>query len=250
MIKLNGKLKSISSAAIVLFSSALAGQAASVTFGPTSWVNEQNAAQQTEWNVTIDDSTAAAGFDYRFSIDYVGGTNIGSLLGFGAGTILDLTGATFSLVSSNVTTSLGTPCIGSDITSCGGLNWNGGGGSSPGGFEFILPTNTPGTSTGLLTNLVFDLGVTNSQLLTEDLFTSVGLRLQEYGPAPDGAGGSLKAWNLTGTYDDGCPDGQVFDPITGCSSVTTPVPLPAGLPLLLSALGTCALLRMRTRKSA
>lgn len=243
-------LNKIIAAGLFVVASATAGHAASVSFGPTGWVNEQNAAQATEWTVVIDDTTAAAGFDYRFSINYTGGTNIGSVLGFGAGTSLDMTGASFALVSSNVVTALGTPCIGTDLSSCGsGLNWNGGGPSNPGGFEFILPTNTPGTSTGLLTSLVFDLGVTNNVALSATLFDSVGLRLQEYGTAPNGAGGSLKAWNLAGTFS-GCPDGTVPDPITGCDSNTSVIPLPAGLPLLLSALGIGAIVRRFGRKNA
>ncbi len=42
-----------------------------------------------------------------------------------------------------------------------------------------------------------------------------------------------------------CPVGSF-----GCPSDTTPIPLPAGLPLLLSALGLGAFVRMRIRKSA
>ena len=46
-----------------------------------------------------------------------------------------------------------------------------------------------------------------------------------------------------------CPDGSQPDPFTGCDGLTG-VPLPAGLPLLLTAVGLGAYLRTRARKSA
>lgn len=236
--------------------SAIGASAATVTFGSSGWVNEQNNAQDTQWTVVIDDAAAAPTFDYRFSINYAGGANIGSILGFATEADLDFTGAMFNLVSSDVTTTLGTPCIGTDIDSCGsGLNWNGGGLSNPGGFDIILPTNTPGTSTGLLTSLVFDLKVDNPEALTADLFDYVGLRLQAYGDREDfedtgeKPGGSLKAWNLGGAFS--CPPGEIVGPNGECFKPTTPeIPVPAGLPLMLTAIGIGAYMRKRSRKSA
>lgn len=60
-------------------------------------------------------------------------------------------------------------------------------------------------------------------------------------------GGNQPAISHVSLYTEDCPPGNFF----ACPGNTTPaIPLPAGLPLLLSALGIGALMRMRTRKSA
>lgn len=132
--------------------------------------------------------------------------------------------------------------VGSTINGCGGpTNWNG----TAAAFEVVLKLGDQGANAGLLTNLVFS--VATSEALTGTSVSDVGFRTQTLGAAPLGGVGSSKDYTATaGTF---CADG---DPTCGGGGVTppSPVPLPAGMPLLLGAFGLLAVVRRKFSKAA
>ncbi|SFL56336.1 hypothetical protein [Shimia aestuarii] len=111
-------------------------------------------------------------------------------------------------------------CFGSDSSgSCQGGNANGG--IQPGQFVDI------------------DIVFWASAPLT---FTAAGARFQRVTDANGGTDGSLKLTDTCSVNCNGNPGGGVTPPPV--------IPLPAGLPLLLSAFGLGGLLKLRRRKSA
>lgn len=233
------------SAAGVLLCLPVTAQAATVTFASPDWVyNNTDASEQANWLVEIDDLVAN---QWTFNISIAAPTTaVGDVLAFGFDSAL--TGLTFSSIS-NVSTSTGEtlldPIYGNGTnsqTSCGmGCNFNGvtdPGTNSALAFDYILKFGGQGSNNGLITSATFQIASAGLTLNSAS-FTQVGLRIQTLGTPPDGGGGSAKDYNST----------PIFTPSGGTVPVD-PVPLPAALWFIITALGSVGLLGWRKQKLA
>ncbi|MEQ3710187.1 hypothetical protein [Tateyamaria sp.] len=243
-------------------SMAAASQAATLTFGPTGWTDQAGDDRDTEWTVIVSDVGVGAGYDYRVSASYSGGTNTGDIGGVALAVDGALTGVTTNLVSAiavggtDIThlINLG-QCLG-EINCGGGANFSGGGNPLTNpfntlGMDFTAETGS-GSSEGVIQTLIFDVNFDpDVGPLSASLFPAVALRLQTFGTAPDDGDDSAKLFATGGTLQ--CPPGQIrIGEICGPKTTDDPgvVPLPAGLPLMLTVIGVGAYMRKRARKSA
>ena len=205
------KCLSVSFAATLLLGLAVAqmdrAAAATVQFASPNWdYNNSDPGLQPNWLVAIDDDTAGS---FRVNLTIASPTpSTGDMLGFGFDTLLtglNLSDLTF--VSSS--TGEGITGLFSDTLSCGaGCNFNGDG-RSP--FDYIVRLGSQGSSAGLITEFEF-LIANLAGIPLPEAFTRVGIRAQSVG-----GNGSTKDINST-------------------PETPQPIPLPAALPLLLSAL--------------
>ncbi len=231
------------SAAGILLGMPVAAQAATVTFASPNWVyNNTNASEQANWLVEIDDLVAN---QWTVNISIAAPTTaVGDVLAFGFDSAL--TGLTFASVS-NVSTSTGetllNPIYGNGTnsqTSCGmGCNFNGvtdTGTNADLAFDYIFKFGGQGSNNGLITSATFQIA-SAGLVLNATNFTQVGLRIQTLGAPPDGDEGSAKDYNST----------PIFTP-SGGSVPVDPVPLPAALWFIITALGSAGLLGWRQHK--
>ncbi|WP_424964607.1 VPLPA-CTERM sorting domain-containing protein [Dinoroseobacter sp. S375] len=205
-------------------------QATTVEFASPGWTyNNPGANEQVDWRVSVNDDTAGI-LSFDVSID-AGSSATGDILGF-AFDLADA-GLTQSDIS-NFTSSTGEGITGffTDSTSCGngGCNWNG---ATSDDFDYILRVGAQGSANGSITSLSFDLDVSDTFMLSTSTLTRVGIRSQSLGAAPNGGGGSSKDINTV-------PNELV---------ATTPIPLPAGAWLLLTAMGGLGVARLRKRSA-
>lgn len=219
------RLAVVAAAAIIGLSTV--ASADTVSFGPTGWLDQNSDTVGTDWNVSITD--IAGGVSFSSSL-VAGSSDTGDILMIGLeGT--SLAGASYTNVATNTGDGVTNVCP--NTNSCGGGGgFNGGIYGGQNGFEFdtVVRIGTNGSSSGLNTVVSFDIIL--GGLKAAD-FTHVGLRLQTVGTNPGGGGGSLQIIN------DPAPNG-----VTG---PLPPVPLPAGMLLLLGGLGGFGALRMRRR---
>jgi hypothetical protein len=183
--------------------------AATIQFASPNWVfNNSDPSLQPNWLVAIDDETAGS---FRVNLSIASPTSAtGDMLGFGFDTAL--TGLLQSqLVFVSSSTGEGITGLFSDSLSCGpGCNFNGDGRTA---FDFIVRMGDQGSSNGLIT--AFQLLIPNlAGVSLPEAFTRVGIRAQSVGE-----NGSTKDVNST-------PGESLL-----------PIPVPAALPLFLSALG-------------
>lgn len=216
----------LAAASVVALCAYSVGEASAAT------VTYTNAEATPKMELTIDDSGVNS---YRFSLSTLVGTADFLALGFNLfGSLNPLTSASFSLVSatnaSNVAITPSLVLFGNDTGSqatCGtGCNFNGAGSAST--FDYILRIGEAGgNAANYVKTVVFDLAYTGS--LADNPFSQLALRAQ----STSNPGGSIKT--------DLVPDG---------GGVTTPVPLPAGLPLLLSGMALAGVVARRKSRKA
>ena len=195
------------------------GTASTLTF--TNFVH--NTTPAILWDVMIDDATANF-FTVKVRVDPLS-TVIGDILGIG----FDVTPTYKALLTASDIAGTDITGIFQNTRSCGpGCNFNG---ITPNTFDRIVRIGHQGSAGGLVTATTFTLA-THGQTLQASPFTTVGIRAQSVGPAPDGGGGSAKD-------------------ISSTRMLITAVPEPSSTLLFALALGSmCAFGWQRSKRAA
>lgn len=188
-------------AAIAISSNA---SAATVTFGPTDWLDQGNNSVGADFLVTISDISGGVSFDLSLA---PGSVDTGDVLYIGFEGVGSIPVGSFSNLSTNTGDGITDVCY--DTTKCGSAQGFQGGFFNSFTFDTIVQIGDQGSSSGLNTDVSFDIaGVTAADFLL------LGLRVQSVGSAPNGGDGSLKIY-----------------------SEPSAIPLPAPALLLFGALG-------------
>jgi len=192
--------------------------AAQVQFVNPGWVyNNPEANNRVNWVIDINDTANTGKFTVNVSIGAptAAFNGTGDILGLAFDTTLA------GLTLSNLTVLSSTPPgqtfsdFGTNSSSCGsGCNFNG---IADDTFDYIFKVGSQGSSGGAVTQVAFTIDNGSSVPLTLATFSRFGIRSQSVGAYPGGGDGSAKDYNAS------------------------PVPLPAALPMFLSALSGLSL---------